>query len=271
MKKGIKKICYYLVTGLITLVFLIPLWMVFINAFKVKQEARFFGLSLPGVLTWENFEIVFEQGGVLRAFFNSLIVSAGSVLIVLSVSCLAAYAISRSKRKWARNAYYLFLCGLVIPVAFIPTFLILDTLNLFNTYIGLILVSATYGLPMSIFLYAGFIKSIPRELDEAAIQDGCSPLQLVFRVIFPLMKPITVTLFIFNFIGCWNDIQVPLYFSNTEKWNLPLTVYNFYGTYGSSWNLIFADIVLTVAPLLILYLFCQKYIISGMTAGAVKG
>lgn len=271
MKKGIKKICYYLVTGLITLVFLIPLWMVFINAFKVKQEARFFGLSLPGVWTWENFEIVFEQGGVLRAFFNSLIVSAGSVLIVLSVSCLAAYAISRSKRKWARNAYYLFLCGLVIPVAFIPTFLILDTLNLFNTYIGLILVSATYGLPMSIFLYAGFIKSIPRELDEAAIQDGCSPLQLVFRVIFPLMKPITVTLFIFNFIGCWNDIQVPLYFSNTEKWNLLLTVYNFYGTYGSSWNLIFADIVLTVAPLLILYVFCQKYIISGMTAGAVKG
>ena len=271
MMKAFKKLCYYLVTGLITLVFLTPLWMVFINAFKEKREARFFRLSFPEVWAWENFETVFEQGGVLRAFWNSLIVSGGSVIIVLLFSCLAAYAISRSHQKWARNAYYLFLCGLVIPVAFIPTFLILDFLNLFNTYLGLILVSATYGLPMSIFLYAGFIKSIPRELDEAAILDGCSPLQLVFRVIFPLLKPITVTLFIFNFIGCWNDIQVPLYFSNTEKWNLPLTVYNFYGTYGSAWNLIFADIVLTVAPLLILYLFCQKYIIAVMTAGAVKG
>ena len=159
----------------------------------------------------------------------------------------------------------------MIPVAFIPTYLILDVLQLFNSYLGLILVSATYGLPMSIFLYAGFMKSVPRELDEAAILDGCSPLQLVIRVIVPLVKPITVTLFIFNFIGCWNDIQVPLYFSNTEKWNLPLTLYNFYGTYGSSWNLIFADIVLTVLPLLVLYLFCQKYIIAGMTAGAVKG
>lgn len=271
MKKILKKLAYYLSTGAVTLVFLVPLWMVFVNAFKEKREARFFELTLPAQWAWKNFEIVMEQGNALRAFFNGLIVSSGSVILVLLLSSLAAYAISRSRMRWARNVYYLFLCGLVIPVAFIPTYLILDFLNLFNTYIGLILVSATYGLPMSVFLYAGFIKSIPRELDEAAILDGCSPLQLVFRVIFPLMKPITVTLFIFNFIGCWNDIQVPLYFSNSEKWNLPLTVYNFYGTYGSSWNLIFADIVLTILPLLVLYLFCQKYIISGMTAGAVKG
>lgn len=271
MRKFVKKAIYYLSTALITLIFLTPLWMVFINAFKEKKEARFFSLSLPKIWTWENFQVVIETGGAVRAFFNGLFVSSGSVIIVLLLSSLAAFAISRSRRRWARGAYYLFLCGLVIPVAFIPTFLILDFLNLFNTYTGLILVSATYGLPMSIFLYAGFMKSIPRELDEAAILDGCSPFQLVFRIIFPLLKPISVTLFIFNFIGCWNDIQVPLYFSNTAKWNLPLTVYNFYGTYGSAWNLVFADIVLTVAPLLILYLFCQKFIISGMTAGSVKG
>lgn len=269
--KKIRKIGYYPLTGLLVLVFLTPLWMVLINAFKNKGEARFFALSFPKEWTLENFAVVFQTGGVLRAFFNGLIVAGASVMIVLLFSALAAFAISRSKQRWANAAYYLFLCGLVVPVAFIPTFLVLDRLNLFNTYIGLILVSATYGLPMSIFLYVGFIKTIPRELDEAAIIDGCSPIRMVFSVIFPLLKPVTVTLFIFNFIGCWNDIQVPLYFSNTEKWNLPLTVYNFYGTYGSSWNLVFADIVLTVLPLLILYLISQKYIISGMTAGAVKG
>lgn len=271
MKHPVQRTLYYVTTILLSLVFITPMWMVLVNALKEKKDARFFSLALPEVPVWENFTTVIEMGGVFRAFFNGLIVSTGSVIIVLLFSALAAFPIARSAARWSKGAYYLFLCGLVIPVAFIPTYLILDVLQLFNSYLGLILVSATYGLPMSIFLYAGFMKSVPRELDEAAILDGCSPLQLVIRVIVPLVKPITVTLFIFNFIGCWNDIQVPLYFSNTEKWNLPLTLYNFYGTYGSSWNLIFADIVLTVLPLLVLYLFCQKYIIAGMTAGAVKG
>ncbi|MCR5255462.1 MAG: carbohydrate ABC transporter permease [Acetatifactor sp.] len=269
--KVIKKTVYYVTTVFLTLVFVTPLWMVFINSVKEKKDARFFALGLPSVWRWDNYETVIKAGSVLRAFFNGLIVSGGSVLIVLAFSSIAAFVISRSTSKWAKGAYYTFLCGLVIPVAFVPTYLILDTLKLFNTYMGLILVSATYGLPMSIFLYTGFVKTIPRELDEAAFLDGCPPLKMVFEIIFPLLKPITITLFIFNFVGCWNDIQVPLYFSNTAKWNLPLTVYNFYGTYGSSWNLVFADIVMTVLPLLVLYLVCQKYIIAGMTAGAVKG
>lgn len=270
-KNILKKTLFYVFTIFLIFIFLMPLWMVFINSFKEAKEARFFALSFPKIWQFGNYKTVFETGNVFKAFFNGLIVSSGSVIIVLVFSALSAFAISRSRRRWAKIAYYIFLCGMVIPVALIPTYLILDLLSLFNTYTGLILISATYGLPMSIFLYAGFIKSIPRELDEAAFIDGCPPLRLVFSVIFPLLKPVTVTLFIFNFIGCWNDIQVPLYFSNTGKWNLPLTVYNFYGTYGSSWNLVFADIVITVLPLLILYLFCQKHIISGMTAGAVKG
>jgi len=256
---------------MLILVFITPLWMVFINSLKEKKDARFFALGLPRHWMWDNYQTVIQVGNVARAFMNGLIVAGGSVVIVLTFSSIAAFVLSRSHSRWARTAYYIFLCGLVIPVAFVPTYLILDTLKLFNTYLGLILISATYGLPMSIFLYTGFVKTIPRELDEAAFLDGCPPIKMVFEVIFPLLRPITITLFIFNFVGCWNDIQVPLYFSNTSKWNLPLTVYNFYGTYGSSWNLVFADIVLTVAPLLLLYLLCQKYIITGMTAGAVKG
>lgn len=270
MKKIIGKIFYYLGTIVISLIFLLPLWMVLINSLKNKKEASAYGIGLPTEWFFSNYADVFAEAKVFRAFCNGLILSTGSVLVILICTSLAAFSIARSGKKVANMFYYLFLCGLVIPVAFIPTYLVLNTLHLLNTYAGLILVSATYGLPMSIFLYVGFIKTIPRELDEAAILDGCPPVRMLFTIIVPLLKPVTMTLLIFNFVGSWNGIQVPLYFANSDKWGLPLTVYNFYGAHASAWNLIFADIVITVLPLLILYVFGQKYIISGMTAGAVK-
>lgn len=270
MRTVIKKAEYYCFTALFALIFVMPLWMVLVNSFKEKNEAKQFGISLPTEWITENYKVVFEEANVAQAFWNGVIVSLGSLIVIIVCSALAAFVIARSRRKWANAFYYIFLCGLVIPVAFIPTYLVLNALNLLDTYTGLILVSGTYGLPMSIFLYTGFIKTIPRELDEAAMLDGCSPVRLLFQIIIPLLKPITVTLVIFNFVGSWNDIQVPLYFATSSKWGLPLTVYNFYGAHASSWNLIFADIVITVLPLLILYLVGQKHIISGMTAGAVK-
>lgn len=270
MKNVIKKLVFYVVSIICAVIFLIPLWMVLVNSFKDKKGASAFSILFPEEWLFSNYTEVFESANIIKAFMNGLIISTGSVVIILIVSSIAAFAIARSQTKWANAIYYIFLSGLVIPVAFIPTYLVLNTLHLLNSYTGLILISATYGLPMSIFLYCGFIKTIPRELDEAAILDGCPPVKMMFTVIMPLLKPITVTLLIFNFVGSWNDIQVPLYFSNSDKWALPLTVYNFYGAHASSWNLIFADIIITISPLLVLYLFGQKYIISGMTAGAVK-
>ncbi len=270
MKRQWHNTLYYLATTVVGFIFVIPLYMVFINSFKTNKEARLFSIGLPDQWHLSNYVEVFQEANIVRAFFNGLIISTGSGMIILVIAALASYVIARSDRKWSNVIYYVFLSGLVIPVAFIPTYLVLNELYLLNKYIGLILVSATYGLPMSIFLYTGYIKTVPRELDEAAIVDGCSPLRMFYQVIFPLMKPVTVTLVIFNFIGSWNDIQIPLYFSNSDKWALPLTVYSFYGAHSSAWNLIFADIILTILPLLVLYLFGQKYIISGMTAGAVK-
>lgn len=270
MKQLAQKIIYYFVTVSFALIFIIPLFMVLVNSFKTSKEAGKFAVTLPAEWLFSNYSIVFESANIGKAFINGIVISTGSVLTILIVASIAAYAIARSRSKWANVLYYVFLCGLVIPIAFIPTYLVLDKLNLLGSYMGLILVSATYGLPMSVFLYTGFIKSLPRELDEAAIVEGCPPVRLFYSILLPLLKPVTVTLLIFNFVGCWNDIQVPLYFSNSDKWALPLTVYSFYGAYSSSWNLIFADIVLTVLPLLVLYILGQKYIISGMTAGAVK-
>ena len=244
--------------------------MVFINSFKSRKEAGLFNISFPTEWLTDNYKTVFETANVIKGFINGVIISTGSGVLILLTASFAAFIIARSQRKITNILYYIFLSGLVIPVAFIPTYMVLNKLELLNTFTGLILISATYGLPMSIFLYVGFIKSVPRDLDEAAILDGCSPLRLFYQIVFPLLKPITVTLALFNFIGSWNEIQIPLYFSNSDKWGLPLTVYNFYGAHSSSWNLIFADVVITIIPLFILYMAGQKYIVSGMTAGAVK-
>lgn len=270
VKKYGGKVVYYAVTLSIAAIFVVPLWMVLINSLKEKKDAAHFGVSFPTEWMFSNYEEVFRNADVLKAFFNSLILSVGTVIIVLIVSLMAAFAIARSRSRMANIFYYIFLCGLIIPLAFIPTYLVLDTLHLLDTYLGLILVSAAYGFPMAIFLYTGFMKTIPRELDEAAALDGCSAFRLLFQIIVPLLKPVTMTVLILNFVGTWNGVQIPLYFATSDKWGLPLTVYNFYGAHASSWNLVFADIVITVLPLLILYLFGQRYIISGMTAGAVK-
>lgn len=252
------------------IIFIVPLFMVLINSLKTRKEAGFFSIGLPSEWVWGNYRNVWESANILRGFFNGMIISLGSGLIILTVTSLAAFVLARSSRKAAGFLYYLFLSGLVIPVAFIPTYLVLNAMDMLNTFSGLILVSATYGLPMSIFLYTGYIKTVPRDLDEAAVLDGCSPLRFFYQIIFPLLMPVTITLALFNFVGSWNDIQIPLFFSNSDKWGLPLTVYNFYGSHSSSWNLIFADVVITVLPLFLIYVLGQKYIVSGMTAGAVK-
>lgn len=269
-----KKTCKVLgVIGklIVVFIFLVPLWMVLVNSLKTRRVANRFGMGLPEVFEWSNYLQVWEEGKILRAFGNDLIVSCIATFLTLLLSSMAAFVIARSSRKSIKKAYYLFLTGLVVPIAFIPTYLVLQKLNLLNTYLGLILVHVTYGIPGSLFLYVGFIKALPRSLDEAAIIDGCNPMQLFLKIILPLLQPITITLLIFNFVGTWNDSQMCLFFTNSDKWTLPMSLYSFYGAKSSSWNLVFADIVLTVLPLLVLYLFGQKYIIEGMTAGAVKG
>ncbi|WP_394916507.1 carbohydrate ABC transporter permease [uncultured Robinsoniella sp.] len=270
-KKMGKRVLFYLFSLLLVMIYAIPIWMVFVNSFKSRREANLFGIELPYEWALGNYAEVFESGNILSAFMNGMIIASGAVVLILLCSSMAAFVIARSHKKLIKGAYFLFLIGIVVPIAFIPTYLVLNQLQLLNSYLGIILLHATYGLPASIFLYSGFVNTIPRELDEAAIMDGARLPTLYMSVIFPLLKPITSTLFIFNFVGAWNDVQLPLFFTGSDKWTLPLTMYNFYGAKSSSWNLIFADIMLTIAPLLVIYLVAQRYIIEGMTAGAVKG
>lgn len=248
-----------------------PFWIVLVNSFKPKADANRLSTLLPTVWDFNNYVIVFKEGKLLRAFFNGVTVSFISVLLIIAFASMAGFVISRKSDKFTKKVYFLFIAGLIVPSAMIPTYWILSNLNLINTYTGLISIYLTYGLPFSIFMYVGFIKTIPREIDEAAYIDGASLLKMFWRIIFPLMLPTTMTVLIFNVMGVWNDVQIQMYFADAKKWSMPMSVYGFFGKYSTNWNLVFADIVLTVLPIVVVYTFSQKYIISGMTAGAVKG
>ena len=268
-----KRIIAKILLFAVSLIYIVPVWMVFINSFKATAEANMMGIGLPSDMVFhlENYREVIRTGGILRGFINGIIESLLSVLLIIAAASAAGFVIARRNSRLSNAAFMLFILGLTVPVAYIPTYLVLDRLHLLDTYLGIILIFTTYGLPQSVFLYVQFTKTIPRELDEAAILDGCSTMQLFSRVIFPLLKPTTATVFGLSFVGAWNDVMIPMFFVNGNKWALPLTVYNFYGGYMKSWNLVFADIMLTIAPLIVVYLVAQKQIVSGMTAGAVKG
>ena len=158
-----------------------------------------------------------------------------------------------------------------MPVNYISLMKVMQFTHLINTRLGIILLYTAFALPISVFIAYGFIDTIPRELDEAAIIDGCNPSSLYFRIVFPLLKPIIATLFVLNFMSTWNDFTMSIYFLNeSSKWPMTLAVYNFFGQFSTQWNLVCADIVLTCIPVLIVFILGQKYIVSGMTSGSVK-
>jgi raffinose/stachyose/melibiose transport system permease protein len=162
--------------------------------------------------------------------------------------------------------------GIALPVNFFTLTTIMQMTQLINTRHGMVILYSAIQIPFSVFLIYGFIESIPRELDEAAIIDGAGPFQLFFTVILPLLTPVLVTTFILSFLGVWNEFLFPLYYLNSSSnWPMTLSVYNFFGQYQQSWNLVSADILLTIIPVLLVYLLGQRFILSGLTGGAVKG
>ena len=185
---------------------------------------------------------------------------------------MASYVLSRNRRR-LHNFLYLFLVlGIAMPINFIPLMKVMQITNLMNTRIGIILLYTATQTPFNVFLIHSFVSKISPEIDEAAVIDGASPFGLFFRIVMPLMKPVLVTVMVLTFLNTWNEFVMPLYFlGSTDKWPMTLAVYNFFGMYFKDWNLVCADIVLTSLPVIVVYLLGQKYIVSGMTAGAVKG
>ncbi len=257
---------------LLSIVVFVPLLIIVLNSFKTQGESVSMEFSLPTQWVFGNYLEVLEKVNIFQAFSNSLIISVGTVVIATTSAALASFVMARRRTKLYKRLYLFFLVGLVAPLNMVPAVLVLQKLHLMNSLIGLILLYSALVTPFTVFLYYGFIGSVPREIDEAAIIDGCRPLTLFGRIIFPLLKPVTVTVIILNFMNAWNDFITPFYVMN-DSTKMPLTtmVYSFFGQFQRSWNLVCVIMVMIIVPIIIVYAIGQKYIIAGMTAGAVKG
>lgn len=260
-----------LATFAISLIFVIPLLVVWLNSFKNKAESNTMTLNLPTEWVFENFQIVLERGKLLQSFFNSMLyATAGALLIVVLVSA-AGFVLARNKSKLNRFLYYFMILGIAMPINNVTLMKVMKVTHLINTRVGVILIYAAINIPISLFIVYGFIGNLPVEVDEAAIIDGCDAKNLLLRIGFPLLSPVMVTIFVLNFMGIWNDFTMPLYYLNhSEKWPMTLAVYNFFGMFENQWNLVCADITLTMLPVLIMFVAAQKYIVGGVSAGAVK-
>ncbi len=271
-KKRLQRIGVNVLAWTLSILLITPLVLILINSFKTSQEAAQMSLSLPSVLQLENFKTVIERGKLGVTFLNSLTYSVFSVLLCTLTSAMAAFVLSRNRSKANKIVYFLIVLGMAMPINFIALMKVMQTLDIINKRIGIILLYAAIQTPFNVFLIYSFVGKIPKDIDEAAIIDGCSPLQLFFSIIVPLIKPVLVTVMVLTFLNTWNEYILPLYFlGSSDKWPMTLAVYNFFGMYFRDWNLVCADIVLTSLPVIVVYLLGQKYIVSGMTAGAVKG
>ncbi|MEZ0537484.1 carbohydrate ABC transporter permease [Caldicellulosiruptoraceae bacterium PP1] len=261
-----------IVAWLISLVVILPAVVILINSFKTRAESYTLTLQLPKSFEISNYTTVIEKGKLGISFINSMIYATISSALIIILTCTAAFIMSRNQIKLNKFLYFFIILGIAMPVNYITLLKVMQILHLINTRFGMILLYTAFNIPISLFISYGFVKTIPKEIDEAAIIDGCPPIKLYTKIILPLLTPVISTLFALNFMSCWNDFILPLYYLNSsEKWPMTLAVYNFFGMFMTEWNLVCADIVLTSLPVLVVYILGQKYIVNGITAGAVKG
>ena len=277
-KKKIKQVVFEIMGVLISFLVLIPFLMVFLNSMKSKRQANLLQLSLTGI-SWEqfleNYGTVIREARLVSSFLNSAVVTFLGAALVLSCASMAAFVVVRRKTRAMKAVNNFIVMGLTLPLAMVPVYFMLSKVHMTTgtgAVAGAILIYAASIFPFIFFIYTGFIKGISSEIDEAAIIDGASPLLMYFGIIFPLLKPVTITALMHCVMSIWNDFGISLYLLNSAKTTTAvLTTYLFMGQKASDWQLLFADVVLVSMPIVILYLFMQKYIVAGLADGAVKG
>ena len=263
--------------ALLAALFIAPVIIVFINSFKTKFNIISSPFSLPNAETYaglENYINGISSSDILQAFLRSLFITIFAVIVLVICTSMAAWYIARVKSKFTKMMYYLFVFSMIVPfqmVMFTMTFTV-TSLSLHNL-IGIIFVYLGFGAGLSVFMMCGFVKSIPLEIEEAAMIDGCNPIQTFFMVVFPILKPTAITVAILNAMWIWNDYLLPYLILGTSNKTMPVAIQlAMQGAYGSvDWGGFMAMLVLAIIPIIIFYIACQKYIIKGVVAGAVKG
>lgn len=256
------------------LAILYPVVMVILASFKTQLEMFSSPFSLPSSFRFDNYIEAWDRINFPVALKNSLIMTVAPVLCIVVFGSMAGYACARSKAKAVKFIYNLFVGCIIIPfyTAMIPLANYMGKLHLNNTYFGVIMVYTGINISLAVFIYAGFIRALPIEIEEAARVDGCSKLQSFIRIIFPMSAPTTATVVILSSLSIWNDFLIPLILlSRKEMKNLPISLFTFQGQYNTEWNLTFAALVLAAIPIVIIYIALQKHIIKGVSSGSLKG
>lgn len=253
---------------------LAPLLVVFFGTFKTLPELFSSPLAPPAHPTLDNYRQAVEEGGLGTAFRNSLLVTAAAVTLTLVTASLAAFFCARVPGRISWAVFGLLVAGLAVPpqAAIVPQYVLFDRLGLTDSLLGLVVVDTTMTLPTAVFILGGFLRGIPEELYEAAELDGAGPLRAFRSIAMPLTRPALATTGIFLCVMDWNDLFYPLFFVRSpEHRTLPLALLNFQGEFLTRYPLLFAGVVIASAPVLVVYLFLQRYFVSGLTAGAVRG
>jgi len=260
---------------LVAIIWAAPFVFITLTAFKTRPDLiRTGSFGLPTTLAWENFTTAWDRANLSTTALNSAIIAFTKVPLGLFVSSLAAYALTRMRFRWQKALFLLFALGTMIPVqvALGPLFRLVLNLGLLNNYIGILLPYIAFGVPYQIFILRGFFQNIPRELDEAALMDGASHLDVYRRIILPLATPALAALFILDFVSTWNEFPMALVIlQRQEAWTIPLSLQAFQGQFGNNYTEMNAAIVMAILPVIIVYMLFQRYFVSGLVAGAVKG
>jgi raffinose/stachyose/melibiose transport system permease protein len=254
-------------------IFFVPFYYLLVNTVKTAEEASFYPMALPSVFILRNYAQAFGLINFWSSLRNSLVITIISVVIIVLFGSLAAYPIVRRKKKWTKIVFFYFLLGFMVPVqvTMIPLFQLISNMKLQNSVIGMIVLYSGW-CNFALFMYQGFLSTVPMELEESALIDGCSLWQVFWWIVFPLLKPVTITIVIFDTMWIWNDFILPyLFLSSSENFTLIMEVYKGVGQYKNNWAMMLCIMVIVLIPITVFYILMQKHIIAGITSGAVKG
>jgi raffinose/stachyose/melibiose transport system permease protein len=272
--RSFKLLAQYLVAAFFALVVLFPLVSAAINGFKRNPDLMVHPFGLPTAWVWENYTSVLQSSAFWRQLLNSTVVMAATAVGVVVLASMPAFVFSRMTFRGREVLFNFFTLGLLFPiaVAILPLYISLRQLNLVDSLWGIILPQVAFGLPGNILILRGFFATVPRELDEAAAIDGCTPAGFFVRVLLPLMRPALAAVAVLTMVGSWNAFFLPLLVLNSEQlYTLPLGIQQFQGQFGTDWAKVLAFVSLSLVPTIIFYLVAERQIVAGLTAGAVKG
>ncbi|WP_308638161.1 carbohydrate ABC transporter permease [Paenibacillus silvisoli] len=266
-------LAFELVCIVIALLFLTPFYFLLINSFKKLSAILLNAATLPASWGLDNFRRAWVAIDFPSVFAHSVIITALSVGCLVVVASMSAYRLVRRPTAFNKFLFTVYVAAMIIPFqsVMLPLMRITSLFELRGHVYGIVICYIGFGISLSMFLFHGFIKSVPLEIEEAAVVDGCSPYGVYWRIVFPLLKPIAVTVIILNVLWIWNDYLLPVLVINDNFTTIPLAVQKFFGQYLRKWDLAMASLTLSTVPIIVFFLFLQKYIIQGITAGSVKG